>query len=142
MATLVLGKINYNKGLSQRRADVVKKFFADGGLDGSRIFSVGKGEVDPTDDKMGRDNIKYKDEYGYPLNRRVDISFVFNAHDAQTIIYEVVAPSVSTKKELTIDVAGFETKACFRGTNKHKKEIYVVDVGQAIDAGDTKQGSV
>ena len=142
MATLVLGKINYNKGLSQRRADVVKKFFADGGLDGSRIISIGKGEVDPTDDKMGRDNIKYKDEYGYPLNRRVDISFVFNAHDAQTIIYEVVAPSVSTKKELTIDVAGFETKACFRGTNKHKKEIYVVDVGQAIDAGDTKQGSV
>jgi outer membrane protein OmpA-like peptidoglycan-associated protein len=29
----VIGKQNYNKSLSQRRADVIKKFFADGGLD-------------------------------------------------------------------------------------------------------------
>lgn len=136
----VIGKQNYNKGLSQKRSDIVKKFFADGGLDPRRIISTGKGEVDPTDDKMGRDNIKYKDEKDYENNRRVDISFVFNAHDAQTIMYEVVAPSVSTKKNLTIDIAGFDTKICFRDSkHKHKKEIYVVDVGQAIDAGDTKK---
>lgn len=135
----VIGKQNYNKGLSQRRADVVKKFFAEGGLDPSRIISSGKGEVDPTDDKKGRDNIKYRDEKGYENNRRVDISFTFNAHDAQTIIYEVVAPSISTKKRLTIDINGYNTKACFRGTNKHRNESYVVDVGQAVDKGDTKQ---
>lgn len=144
----VIGKENYNKGLSQRRADVVKKFFAEGGLDPRRIISVGKGEVDPTDDKMGRDNIKYKNEKDYENNRRVDISFIFNAHDAHTIIYEVVAPSkptvldkivVPVKKELTIDIIGYETKACFRGTNKHKKQSYIIDVGQAIDAGDTKK---
>lgn len=135
----VIGKENYNKGLSQRRADVVKKFFGDGGLDRNRIVSVGKGEVDPTDDKMGRDNVKFKNEKDYENNRRVDISFVFTAHDAQTIIYEVVAPSISTKKDLTIDVIGLETNSCFRATNKHKKEVYVVDVGQAIDAGDTKK---
>lgn len=136
----VIGKENYNKGLSQKRSDIVKKFFADGGLDPQRIISTGKGEVDPTDDKMGRDNIKYKDEKEYENNRRVDISFVFNAHDAQTIMYELVAPSISDKKELTVDVIGFDTKICFRDSkHKHKKEIYVVDVGQAIDAGDTKK---
>ena len=136
----VIGKENYNKGLSQRRADVVKKFFADGGLDPRRIISVGKGEVDPTDDKMGRDNIKYKNEKDYENNRRVDISFVFNAHDAQTIHYAVVAPTSATKKELIIDVTGFDTNSCFRDAkNKHKKEIYIVDVGQAIDKGDTKK---
>lgn len=136
----VIGKQNYNKGLSQRRADVVKKFFADGGLDPRRIISVGKGEIDPTDDKMGRDNIKYKNEKDYENNRRVDISFVFNAHDAQTVNYEVVAPTESTKKELTIDIAGFETNECFRDSkSKHKKQTLMVDVGQAIDAGDTKQ---
>lgn len=135
----VIGKENYNKGLSQRRADVVKKFFADGGLDPSRIISVGKGEVDPTDDKMGRDNIKYKNEKDYESNRRVDISFIFNAHDAHTINFEVIAPSISTKKELTIDVIGFDTKACFRGKQKHKKEIQMIDVGQAVDKGDMKQ---
>lgn len=135
----VIGKENYNKGLSQRRADVVKKFFADGGLDPKRIISVGKGEIDPTDDKLGRDNIKYKNEKDYENNRRVDISFVFNAHDAHTMNYEVVAPSVSMKKDLTIDIQGFDTKACFRGKDKHKKQTTVVDVGQAIDNGDTKQ---
>ncbi|MFZ4929858.1 OmpA family protein [Chryseobacterium sp. Mn2064] len=136
----VIGKQNYNKSLSQRRADVVKKFFGDGGLDRSRITASGKGEVDPTDDKMGRDNIKYRNEESYENNRRVDISFVFNAHNAQTISYEVVAPTVSTKKELIIDVVGFDTKICFRDSkNKHKKEIYMVDVGQTIDSGDTRQ---
>lgn len=136
----VIGKQNYNKGLSLRRADIVKKFFADGGLASGRIVSVGKGEVDPTDDKMGRDNIRYRNEKDYENNRRVDISFVFNAHDAQTLNYEVIAPSVSTKKDLTIEVANFDTKICYRDSkNKHKKEIYVVDVGQAIDKGDSKQ---
>ncbi|MBO6185876.1 MAG: OmpA family protein [Chryseobacterium sp.] len=144
----VIGKQNYNKGLSQRRADIVKKFFADGGLDPRRITSTGKGEVDPTDDKMGRDNVKYKNEKDYINNRRVDISFTFNEHDAQTVVYEVIAPSkptvldkiaVPVKKEITIDISGFETKACFRGNDKHKKESYIVDVGQAIDAGNTKK---
>ncbi|QXU51200.1 OmpA family protein [Chryseobacterium sp. D764] len=134
----VIGKENYNRGLSQRRADVVKKFFADGGLDPRRIISVGKGEVDPTDDKMGRDNIKYKNEKDYENNRRVDISFVFNAHDAQTVNYEVTAPSVSTKKNLIIDITGFQTNECFRDSKgKHKKQALIVDVGQAIDKGDT-----
>ncbi|MDP0965066.1 hypothetical protein Q6264_29735, partial [Klebsiella pneumoniae] len=60
------------------------------------------------------------------------------AHDAQTINYEVNEPSVSTKKNLTIDVTGFETKECFRERKgKHKKQIQIVDVGQAIDKGDT-----
>ncbi|AZA51726.1 OmpA family protein [Chryseobacterium sp. G0201] len=144
----VIGKENYNKGLSQRRSDIVKKFFADGGLDPRRIISVGKGEIDPTDDKLGRDNIKYKNERDYESNRRVDISFTFNAHDAHTVIYEVIAPSkptawdkivVPVKKELTIDITGYDTKACFRGKNKHKKQSYIVDVGQAIDSGDTKK---
>ena len=135
----VIGRQNYNKGLSQRRADVVKKFFADGGLEAGRIISVGRGEVDPTDDKQGRDNIKYRNEYSYEQNRRVDISFVFYAHDAQTIVYEVIAPSVDTKKELTIDIVGQEAKACFRAKDKHTKETWIVDVGQAIDKGDTKQ---
>ncbi|MFP3835693.1 hypothetical protein, partial [Chryseobacterium sp. SIMBA_028] len=40
---------------------------------------------------------------------------------------------------LTIDITGYDTKACFRGNNKHKKQSYIVDVGQAIDSGDTKK---
>lgn len=122
----VIGKQNYNKGLSQRRADVVKKFFGDGGLDLSRIISVGKGEVDPSDDKMGRDNIRYKNEKDYENNRRVDISFTFQAHDAQTIVYEALAPSSDIN--LTIDVLQHVNKGCFRGKDKHEKKIIVKSV--------------
>ncbi|WP_313090942.1 OmpA family protein [Chryseobacterium flavum] len=119
----VIGKENYNKGLSQRRADIVKKFFADGGLDPARIISVGKGEVDPTDDKKGRDNIRYKNEKDYENNRRVDISFTFNAHDAHTIVYEALAPSSDIN--LTVATSGLINKGCFRGKDKHEKKVIV-----------------
>lgn len=122
----VIGKQNYNKGLSQRRADVVKKFFGDGGLDLSRIISLGKGEVDPSDDKLGRDNVRYKNEKDYENNRRVDISFTFQAHDAQTIVYEALAPSSDIN--LTIDVLQHINKGCFRGKDKHEKKIIVKSV--------------
>ncbi|REC79583.1 hypothetical protein DRF60_03970 [Chryseobacterium elymi] len=122
----VIGKQNYNKGLSQRRADVVKKFFGAGGLDLSRIISLGKGEVDPSDDKMGRDNIRYKNEKDYENNRRVDISFTFQGHDAQTIVYEALAPSSDIN--LTIDVLQHINKGCFRGSDKHEKKIIVKSV--------------
>lgn len=122
----VIGKQNYNKGLSQRRADVVKKFFGAGGLDPSRIISLGKGEVDPSDDKMGRDNIRYKNEKDYENNRRVDISFTFQGHDAQTIVYEALAPSSDIN--LTIDVLQHINKGCFRGSDKHEKKIIVKSV--------------
>lgn len=125
----VIGKENYNKGLSQRRADVVKKFFGDGGLDITRIISLGKGEVDPTDDKMGRDNVKYKNEKDYENNRRVDISFTFHAHDAQTIVYETLAPSSDIN--LTVDVLQQVNKACFREKDKHEKKIVVKSIEYA-----------
>ncbi|MBV8328772.1 OmpA family protein [Chryseobacterium sp.] len=119
----VIGKQNYNKGLSQKRADIVKKFFADGGLDPSRIISVGKGEVDPTDDKQGKDNIRYKNEKEYENNRRVDISFTFRAHDAQTIVYEALAPSSDIN--LTVASLGYTNKGCFRGKDKHENKVIV-----------------
>ncbi|MFK7059796.1 OmpA family protein [Flavobacterium oreochromis] len=119
----VIGKQNYNNGLSQRRSDAVKKFFLDGGLKADRILSIGKGEVNATDDKQGRDNIKYKDEFDYIHNRRVDVSFTFEGHNAQTIVYETIAPS--SDKNILLEVKGFETKSCFKTKDKHTKKIKV-----------------
>lgn len=136
----VIGKMEYNKDLSQKRSDIVKKFFADGGLEAKRIISVGKGEINPTDDQSGRDNIKHKDEKEYIEARRVDIAFKFNGHDAQTIVYETVAPSISNKKdkkELTVDIVGFDSKSCFRDKDKHTNVVKVVNVGQKVDSGDS-----
>jgi hypothetical protein len=119
----VIGKENYNNILSQKRSDAVKKMFINGGLEAQRIISKGHGEINATDDKMGRDNIKYKDTREYIDARRVDISFVFNGHDAQTIVYETIAPSHN--KNLTIDITEYQNKACFREKEKHQKKIMV-----------------
>jgi len=121
----VIGKQSYNKDLSQKRADIVKDFFIKRGLSPKLITSIGKGEVNPTDDKQ-RDHIKYKNEKEYKENRRVDISFYITIYDTPTLIYETIAPS-EEKKELTIDIMGFETKACLKEKEKHKKEIRIVD---------------
>lgn len=118
----VIGKEKYNQKLSQQRSDAVKKLFTDGGLDGNRIVSIGRGEVNPTDDKNGRDNIKHKNEKEYIENRRVDITFDSYGHDAQTIIFETIAKS--TNKNRTIDITEYQNKACFKDV-KHKKNIKI-----------------
>jgi outer membrane protein OmpA-like peptidoglycan-associated protein len=129
----VIGKENYNQKLSQQRSDAVKKVFVDAGLDAKRITSIGHGEVNATDDKQGRDNIKHKDEKEYIDNRRVDISFYYYGHDAQTIIYETIAPSKD--KSITIDVTEYQNKACFREKGKHTKNIKInsTEYPEAID---------
>ncbi|PAM92656.1 hypothetical protein B4N84_21210 [Flavobacterium sp. IR1] len=116
----VIGKEQYNQNLSQQRSDAVKKIFVDGGLDSNRIISKGYGEVNPTDDKKGRDNIKYKDEKKNVQNRRVDITFDSYGHNAKTIVYEIVVPSID--ENLTIDVSEYENTAC---PNGHKKNIKI-----------------
>ncbi|PQL92356.1 OmpA family protein [Apibacter adventoris] len=120
----VIGKMDYNRTLSQKRADAVKKYFRENKLDVSRVRAIGYGEVNPTDDKKGRDNIRYKDEKQYKEARCVYINFEFYGHDAQTLIYETIAPSKN--KNLTISVSEYETIQCFRETNKHTKTIRIV----------------
>lgn len=128
----VIGKEQYNQKLSQQRSDAVKKIFTDGGLDGSRIVSIGHGEVNPTDDKKGRDNIKYKDEKEYKENRRVEITFDSYGHDAQTIVYETIAKSQN--QNYTIDITEYQNKACLKEV-KHKKNIKInsPEYSKAID---------
>jgi len=119
----VIGKEQYNQKLSQHRSDAVKKLFVEGGLDAKRIISIGRGEINATDDKKGRDNIKYKDEKEYRENRRVDIFFDSYGHDAQTIIYETTAPSEN--EDTTIDITDYQNTACLKQF-KHKKNIKVI----------------
>ncbi|MBE0393896.1 Outer membrane porin F [Flavobacterium sp. PL0002] len=124
----VIGKEEYNQKLSQQRSDAVKKVFTDGGLDPNRIIAIGRGEVNPTDDKSGADNIKYKDEKNNRENRRVDISFDSYGHDAQTIIYETIAPCHDIRwddKNITIDVTEYQNKGCFRDKGVHNKNIRI-----------------
>jgi OOP family OmpA-OmpF porin len=52
-----IGSEEYNMKLSQRRADAVKTYMVDQGIDGSRIETEARGEADPV---VSCDNIKGK----------------------------------------------------------------------------------
>lgn len=69
--TDIVGSRDYNKKLSQRRADAVKNFLTSKGVDARRIKAVGYGEEKPLasndDDKEGRE-----------LNRRVEFKVLGN----------------------------------------------------------------
>jgi OOP family OmpA-OmpF porin len=52
-----IGSEEYNMKLSQRRADAVKTYMVEQGIDGNRIETAGKGEADPV---VSCDNIKGK----------------------------------------------------------------------------------
>ncbi|MFW0714710.1 OmpA family protein [Pedobacter sp. N23S346] len=123
----VIGKQNHNNVLSENRAKTVRGFFIKGKLDPNRIKTAGHGEVNPTDDKMGRDNIKYKNEYEYTSNRRVDISFEYYGHNAETINYQTILGS--TPKNITIEPVKFDTKACFE-RKKHDKIITLYNLNE------------
>ncbi|CAM3770823.1 OmpA family protein [Flavobacterium branchiophilum] len=141
----VIGKEAYNQPLSERRANAVKKVLADGKLDPSRILAKGYGEAyhkdgvttpKANDNKTGADNIKHKTKTENVNARRVDVSFTFYGHDANTMVYETIAPSVTTKKELEIEIIGFDTKKCFQEKIKqHKQLTRVIDIGQIENDG-------
>ena len=56
----------YNLGLSNRRADAVRDYLVNGGVDESRLETLGRGEADPLGDNATRD--------GRAQNRRVTLS--------------------------------------------------------------------
>jgi hypothetical protein len=145
----VIGKENYNQGLSQKRSDAVKKMFVDGGLDPKRILSKGYGEIQiqegdkdytvkSDDDKKGKDNVRHKDEKTYIEARRVDVSFDYTGH-ALTLYYEIIAPSHD--KNVTIDITDFQNKACFKEKNKHEKKIRVTSPEYSEKNGKEEKGA-
>lgn len=142
----VIGKAEYNRELSLKRSEAVKKHFVNGGLNPKLIRCNAKGEIQlnngkhvggENDDKKGKDNLVYKDEKNYLEARRVDISFLYTGHDAKTIVYETIAPSHD--KDILIDVLSFDSKACF-SEKKHKKQIKVTSAEYKEKNGKIKEG--
>lgn len=115
----VIGKEDYNLKLSQKRSDTVKDFFVNGGLDKGRIVSTGRGEYNI----LNPDDYKNKNEEEYIDARRVDISFTFHGHIANTTILETIASS--SEKLVTLDILGFDVADCYREKNKHKEAVIV-----------------
>lgn len=62
------GSQEYNQGLSERRANSVKEYLASQGVPGDRIYTEGKGKLEPVADNSTRE--------GRAQNRRVEIEIV------------------------------------------------------------------
>jgi outer membrane protein OmpA-like peptidoglycan-associated protein len=65
-----VGNSNYNKTLSQKRADEVRLWFVKKGIDALRIKAVGKGDLNPIEDNST--------EKGRELNRRIEIVEIYD----------------------------------------------------------------
>lgn len=59
-----IGSAEYNQGLSQQRANSVREFFIDQGIESSRLTAVGYGEMQPVTEN--------DTESGRAMNRRVE----------------------------------------------------------------------
>jgi outer membrane protein OmpA-like peptidoglycan-associated protein len=135
-----IGTVESNLKLSTNRADVVRKYFTDGGLDTNRISSKGWGEAEyrsgtitpKTDDSPYSNDASHRNEKNNENARRVIISYKYFGHNADTIVYEATAPSINTKKDLEIEITGYDTKSCFRQQDKHKKEIKVIEMHKSV----------
>jgi OOP family OmpA-OmpF porin len=62
--TCSIGQEEYNMGLSERRANAVRDFLVDQGIDGARLTAKGVGEAEPVADNTTQD--------GRERNRRVE----------------------------------------------------------------------
>ena len=62
------GPETYNQGLSERRAASVKEYLVSQGVDPNRVYTEGKGELEPIADNRTRE--------GRAQNRRVEIEIV------------------------------------------------------------------
>ena len=124
------GSLDYNQALSERRAQAVKDFFANGGLDKNRIKTEGFGEVNPA--------VAGKTEEAYKKNRRVEIDFSYLEYNQDAIVYETVAGSSDKPRNITVNIINRSDKACFRKEKHKKTEVIVNNMGVSKE---TKQCS-
>lgn len=82
--TDAVGSMEYNEGLSERRADSAADFLIAQGIDPSRLTTIGKGETEPV--------ASNETEYGRQQNRRVEIAIY-----ASEAYREEVKQQVSSK---------------------------------------------
>ncbi|MGU3376044.1 OmpA family protein [Chryseobacterium sp. M5A1_1a] len=115
------GTLDYNQGLSERRAQAVKDFFVKGGLIKNRIKTRGYGEVNPA--------VSGKTEEAYKKNRRVEIDFSYLEYNQAALIYETIGPDAKKMKEITVNVRDRENKGCFRKEKHDKTIIYINETG-------------
>jgi outer membrane protein OmpA-like peptidoglycan-associated protein len=113
--TCSIGSERYNQGLSERRAQSVKAYLAEHGIDAEMVVE-GKGELEPTFPNDTRDNRK--------KNRRVDVNFITLEEKFEPgKPMEPKATEHTTWTQTEIDVPPGWIERALRNPSTHKREV-------------------
>ena len=114
----------YNDELSNKRAIAAQEYLVSKGVVRDKINAKGYGKR--------RLLIKGTDlsEEEHQLNRRVTIKFEIFGDNAESIVFETIAPDEDLKKEITVNASTYETDKCLRkGTSEeHDKQVKVLEL--------------
>lgn len=118
------GSHEYNDALSFRRAASSVEYLVSKGVSSSRIKSKGYGKRKPI--IPGED----LSEEEHRQNRRVTVKFNISGGDAESIVFNTIAPDKSMAKILPLKVENYNVKKCLRKdlNDSHDDKVYVVEL--------------
>jgi len=118
--TCDIGPERYNQGLSDRRADAVKRELVALGLDPDAIVTDGRGESEPLVPNTSEENRK--------LNRRVDVEFIRVVEEEEVVRIppdpEPKAEPVAVREEPVREAPAWVMRA-LRNPAQHKRSVDV-----------------
>lgn len=118
--TCDLGPESYNEGLSNRRAEAVKRELVALGVDPEAIVTDGRGEAEPRVPNTSEENRR--------LNRRVDVQFIRVVETEEEVVVPVEAEpesqAVSVREVPVSEVPAWVMRA-LRNPAQHKRSVDV-----------------
>ncbi len=120
----IRGSHEFNDILSNERASAAVEYLVGKGVPKTLLFGNGYGK------RRLLIEGEHISEEEHQLNRRVTIEFKLNGDDAESIIFETIAPDISKKKKLVVTVDPYNTDKCLRrGTSlEHETKIKVIEL--------------
>ncbi|WP_282057199.1 OmpA family protein [Maribacter luteus] len=117
------GTNEYNDKLSNNRAIAAVDYLVGKGVSRTRITARGYGKRKPY---IKGNNLS---EAEHQLNRRVTIQFNIHGGDAESIIFNTIAPDKSLEKEIVLKVDDYKVNKCLRRelSDKHDDKVHVVE---------------
>ncbi len=115
----------YNDKLSHRRAAAAREYLVSKGVSSKVIKSRGYGKR-----KLLIEGEDLSEEE-HQLNRRLTIKFEIFGDDAESIVFETIAPDESKKKKIALAIDTYNTDKCLkRGTNlaHDTKDVQVFEI--------------
>lgn len=129
----IRGGHNYNDDLSNRRAIAALECIVDKGVSRDKITANGYGKR-----RLLIEGESLTEEE-HQQNRRVTVRFKVSGEDAETIIFQTIAPDETRKKEIEINIGSYQTDKCLRkGKGTSDEHTTMVQIAVVTNQGTIK----